>query len=90
MLVIRLAVLALLAAVAWYLVRGFLDRARGAVRKADKPAASKGQDVLVEDPVCHTLVPKSQAIRLRRDTITYYFCSEACCDTFSGKGKEEK
>jgi len=37
----------------------------------------------MEDPVCHTLVPKGQAIRLRHKGKTYYFCSEKCCDTFA-------
>lgn len=89
--VLRLAALALLAAVAWYLVRGLLDRGRSTDREqAGKANSSKVQDVLVEDPVCHALVPKSQAIRLRQGTTTYYFCSEKCCDAFSGKGKEEQ
>lgn len=89
MMVIRLVVLVLLAGVAWLLLRGILGRTRGAAAvgtgKASEP---KVQDVLVEDPVCHTLVPKNQAIRLRRDGATYYFCSEACCDKFTGKEEE--
>ncbi len=39
-------------------------------------------DVLVEDPVCHKLVPKQQAIRLQHKENIVYFCSESCCDKF--------
>jgi YHS domain-containing protein len=35
-------------------------------------------------------VPKRQAVRLRKDGVTYYFCSEKCCDQFTGdSGKGE-
>jgi len=93
MIVIRLVVLAVLAYVAWLLIRGIT---RGGGRKKREGAGegqqgdTRSQDVLVEDPVCHTLVPKHQAVRLRRDGKTYYFCSDACCDKFSESpgGKE--
>jgi YHS domain-containing protein len=49
------------------------------------------EDVLVEDPVCHTLVPKKQAIHLRladtREII--YFCSEECCNIYVNKEGEK-
>ena len=58
-----------------------------------KKAAQEGgkvEDVLMEDPVCHKLIPKSQAIRLRKDKTTYYFCSEECCKQFvSQEGDKE-
>lgn len=49
-------------------------------------------DILVEDPVCHKLVPKQQAIRLKskiKDEIVY-FCSEECCDLFVSDEGETK
>lgn len=48
------------------------------------------QDVLVEDPVCHTLVPKGQSIQLHHENQIYYFCSQKCCNTFlsNQKGKQ--
>lgn len=47
------------------------------------------QDVLVEDPVCHTYIPKKQALRAVKDGETYYFCSEKCCQTFlEDKGED--
>ena len=48
------------------------------------------QDVLVEDPVCHTFIPKRQAVQLHHDKKMYYFCSEKCCENFlKQKGAEE-
>ncbi len=56
--------------------------------KDDGPVA----DVLVEDPICHKLVPKQQAIRLKsklQDEIVY-FCSEECCNLFVSYEGEQK
>lgn len=49
-------------------------------------------DVLVEDPICHTLIPKQQAIRLKSKTKNeiVYFCSEACCNLFVSQEGEKK
>ncbi len=50
------------------------------------------EDILVEDPVCHKLVPKQQAIRLKqRGTDGYnYFCSEECCNKFVSQTGEQE
>ena len=56
------------------------------------PASSEGavQDVLAEDPVCHTYIPKGQAVQLHHDKKMYYFCSDKCCEMFlKEKGAEE-
>lgn len=92
MIVVRFVALAVLFYIGWILLRSIaagMKTTRGRGKSSGKsPEGSKGgggvQDVLVEDPVCHTLVPKHQAIRLRKNGKTYYFCSEKCCDTFSG------
>lgn len=70
-------------------------------KKKDKNSESSAQDrqndgtvvdVLVEDPICHKLVPKKQAIRLKskdKEEIVY-FCSEECCNLFvSQEGEKE-
>ena len=91
--VIRLVVLGILFYVAWLLLRGIFDLAKKKSVTDKESAAgssSKVEDVLVEDPVCHTLVPKHQAIRLRKDGTTYYFCSDACCDKFSDTARKEE
>lgn len=48
------------------------------------------QDILVEDPVCHTYVPKQQAIQAKKDGEIYYFCSDKCCKTFLGEQGEKR
>lgn len=49
------------------------------------------EDVLVEDPVCHKLVPKKQAIRLKlvETSEIVYFCSEECCNIFVNQEGEK-
>lgn len=51
-------------------------------RKPDEPAASPAQDTLVEDPVCHTYVPRSQAVSATVQGRTVHFCSNACRTVF--------
>jgi YHS domain-containing protein len=79
---LRLFILAVLFYVGWRLLRGRSRRKRPATGTENDSGL---QDVLVEDPVCHVLIPKHQALRLRKDGVTYYFCSEQCCDQFAGK-----
>jgi len=83
MIPLRLLILAVLLYAGWRLLRkkNSKNENDGAVSGNE----SGIEDVLVEDPVCHVLLPKHQALRLRRDGITYYFCSEQCCDKFAGK-----
>ena len=82
----RLLILAILLYIGWRLVRSLI---RESIMKeledgqAGQPTNEKTQDILVEDPVCHTLIPRHEAIRQRHNGITYYFCSEACCDKFN-------
>ena len=88
----RLLILGILLYIAWRLLRNLIrEKIATEAKKQQKTkvAGSGVQDVLVEDPVCHTLIPKHQAIRLRQDGTTYYFCSDKCCDTFTGKQGED-
>jgi len=82
---LRLLILILLFYVGWRMVRGWFGKKR---RETSVNKDSDPQDVLVEDPVCHVLVPKHQALRVRREGETYYFCSEQCCDQFAGKPEQ--
>ncbi len=84
----RLLILAVLLYIAWRLIRNLVREkieVEAEKRQREKQAGAPVEDVLEEDPVCHTLVPRHQAIRLRQDGKTYYFCSEKCCDIFTGK-----
>jgi YHS domain-containing protein len=51
------------------------------VGKADNSRPSR-HDVLVEDPVCKVCVPKKQAVVLKEDDKTIYFCSLECREKF--------
>ncbi|HFQ88551.1 MAG TPA: YHS domain-containing protein [Desulfobulbus sp.] len=81
---IRLLILAVLFYIAWRLLRG-LGKDSSPGRRSGKQGSDRVQDVLVEDPVCHTLVPKHQALQLRRGGVTYYFCCERCRQEFEQK-----
>jgi YHS domain-containing protein len=82
---LRLLVLAVLCYIGWRMLRGgFANKPPEAGKAGDLDP----QDVLVEDPVCHVLIPKHQALRVRRDGVTYYFCSERCCDQFTGQPEQ--
>ncbi|MGD9947249.1 MAG: YHS domain-containing protein [Desulfobulbus sp.] len=84
---IRLLVLAILVYVGWRMLR----RSNTTAKSPAPPESShetNPQDVLVEDPVCHVLIPKHQALRLRKDGVTYYFCSERCCDQFAEQSEQ--
>ena len=87
---LRLIIIGLLLYILYRLLKG--SRRKGMSGRKHGGAASGGavQDVLVEDPVCHTLIPKGQAIQLHHDKQMYYFCSDKCCRMFlKEKGAEE-
>ena len=85
----RLLILALLGYAAWRLLRSLIqEKIRDELRQQEQDSRkeeSRVKDVLEEDPVCHTLIPRHQAVRLRQDGKTYYFCSESCCDIFTNR-----
>ncbi len=78
---IRLLILAVLFAIAWRLLRGLIKDS-SLTSRSGRQETGTVQDVLVEDPVCHTMVPKHQALRIRQKGTTYYFCSEECRQAF--------
>ena len=86
---LRLLIIGGLLYILYRLLTGSLKKVKG---KAGGKAASGDavQDVLVEDPVCHTYVPKGQAIQLHHDKQMYYFCSNKCCEMFLKKKGAEK
>lgn len=85
----RLLVLALLCYVGYRLLTR-IGKKKTEKKPPEIRVSEQVEDVLVEDPVCHTLVPKGQAIRLKHDDQLYFFCSEACCSRFiSDKGEKK-
>jgi YHS domain-containing protein len=86
MILLRWLVMALLVYAAWRVIRGLLPKKQPDVVAGGDSAP---QDVLIEDPVCHVLIPKHQAICLRKDGKTYFFCSEQCCDQFVNQSERQ-
>ncbi|MFH1596013.1 MAG: YHS domain-containing protein [Pseudomonadota bacterium] len=39
-------------------------------------------DVLVQDPVCRTFIPRKEALKVEKDGKVYFFCSEGCLKRF--------
>ena len=88
----RLLILGVLLYIGWRLVRSLIREKiqTEAKKQQDKTKEEPTvEDVLVEDPICHTLVPKHQAIRLRQNGKNIYFCSDTCCDKFTAKKSGE-
>jgi len=46
-----------------------------------KSSSAVGED-LVEDPICHTYVPVSQAFKKEISGNNYYFCSKQCSEKY--------
>ena len=87
---VRLVILAVLFYIAWRLIGSLWKDRNAGTNDNRREDTAEVRDVLVEDPVCHTLIPKGQAIRLRSHGKTYYFCSEECCDTFTRESGGDK
>jgi YHS domain-containing protein len=87
---LRLIILAILIYVGYRLFIGGLTKEKKVRKEHSAEAGSTTvSDVLVEDPVCHVLIPKGQAIRLQHQGAIVFFCSEECCNAFiEKKGKE--
>ncbi len=77
---LRLFVIAVLIYIAFYLIFGKKKKKKLEEGRPEKKESVS--DVLKEDPVCHKLVPKGQAVRLREKGKTVYFCSEECCEKY--------
>lgn len=86
---LRLVILGVLFYILYRLFVG-MKRKKTNVREVDDQESVPVADLLVEDPVCHTLVPKGQAVRLQHNNVLYYFCSETCCNRFLSEKGEHK
>ena len=87
---LRLIIIGVLLYILYRLLVGPKQKKVYGKRKGPQTTGDAVQDVLVEDPVCHTYIPKRQAVRLHHDKKMYYFCSDKCCQMFlKKKGAEE-
>ena len=86
----RLIVIGFLLYVLYRLLVGSDKKKFQGGKQSDGSSGGSIQDVLVEDPICHTYIPKGQAVRLHHNKQNYYFCSNKCCEKFlEKKGAEE-
>ncbi|MGO9394646.1 MAG: YHS domain-containing protein [Desulfobaccales bacterium] len=54
-----------------------------------RPVAKREEpDVLVQDPVCQTFIPRKEALRAEKDGKVYFFCSEGCLKRFQRSGRD--
>jgi YHS domain-containing protein len=77
----QLLFLALLVALG-YLVRALLLRRRHPPRAAQWQDDAVVTEDMVQDPMCHTYLPRSQAIRRKVRGQEHFFCSPGCLDKF--------
>jgi uncharacterized protein len=80
-----------LLAVIVYVLFKWLRRGAPSVPRAgtsDKPVGRIEE--MVQDPVCGTWVPASQALSLPREKETLFFCSGECRDKFLKSQAESK
>jgi YHS domain-containing protein len=54
--------------------------------QAPRPLEKDEPDILVQDPVCKTFIPRREALRAEKGGQTYFFCSEGCLKRFLSSG----
>ncbi len=79
--------LLVLAALGYILYRLLIREAKTGSSAGAPPDIHNRQadDVLVEDPVCHTYIPQQGAEAWKKAGTTYYFCSPECCKKFQSQ-----
>jgi YHS domain-containing protein len=61
-------------------------RSLGLWPQAPASVESREPDVLVQDPVCQTFIPRKEALKTEQDGKVYFFCSEGCLKRFRRGG----
>ena len=86
---VRLILFSALFLILYYVIKGFLKglKSRKVLKTGSKQAGKQPPitDELVQDPVCGVYCPKRDALSLKRQGKTYYFCSEKCRKEFREK-----
>lgn len=85
---LRIIILSILVYILFRLLIGAGRRSGG--RRAGTGAGGPVRDVLMEDPVCHTLIPARSAITMKMEGKTLYFCSQICRDQYTTKKPGEQ
>jgi YHS domain-containing protein len=64
-----------------------MAQALGLWPQVRKPGVKNQEpDVLVQDPVCQTYIPRQDALKAEKDGKVYFFCSEGCLKRFRRSG----
>ncbi len=72
-----------------YLVIRMVARSLGLWPNASRPPSREREpDVLVQDPVCKTFIPRREALKAEKDGKVYFFCSEGCLKRFMRGGSK--
>ena len=71
-----------------YVIIKQVARSLGLWPQAPRPLEQDQEpDVLVQDPVCKTFIPRREALKAEKNGATYFFCSEGCLKRFLSSGK---
>jgi YHS domain-containing protein len=79
---IRLAIILLILYLLYRLFRWIFLPGGKVVKPLPREDSGSPREDLVEDPVCHTYLPASQARKARFDGQDLYFCSEECLEKY--------
>lgn len=84
-------ILGLLVGIIGYLAVKKVGQALGLWPTVPTPSQTRGgkekePDVLVQDPVCQTYIPRKEALKTEKDGKVYFFCSEGCLKRFRRGG----
>ncbi|HOI74524.1 MAG TPA: YHS domain-containing protein [Syntrophales bacterium] len=79
---IRLAIILLILYLLYRLFRWIFLPGGKVVKPLPREDSGSPREDLVEDPVCHTYLPASQARKARFDEQDLYFCSEECLEKY--------
>lgn len=87
---IRIIIIAVLLYIGYRLIFGGKKKSQAEEKITEDNPQQPIEDVLVEDPVCHNLVPKQQAVQLDHNGEKIYFCSDECCKKFVAEKGEDR
>ncbi len=87
---LRIIILSILIYILFRLLIGAGRRNDGRRAGPKVGASGSARDVLMEDPVCHTLIPAKSAITMNKEGKTLYFCSQNCRDHYTANQPGEQ
>ncbi len=87
---IRLAIILLILYLLYRLFRWIFLPGGKVVKPLPREGNGSPREDLVEDPVCHTYLPASQARMARFGEKEVYFCSEECLEKYRSEFEGEK